>query len=77
MEANISYLCKVATFQKEVTYSEWCARNVTTFTLINLHFHLTLCIQVISKCVANSEDLDEMLHNAAFHQGLHYLLRQK
>ena len=26
---------------------------------------------------ANSEDPDEMLHNAAaFHQGLHYLLRQ-
>ena len=25
----------------------------------------------------NSEDPDEMLHNAAFHQGLHYLLRQK
>ena len=25
---------------------------------------------------ANSEDPDEMLHNAAFHQGLHCLLRQ-
>ena len=25
----------------------------------------------------NSEDLDEMLHNAAFHQGLHCLLRSK
>ena len=24
MEAIISYLCKVTTFQKEVTYSEWC-----------------------------------------------------
>ena len=27
--------------------------------------------------LANSEDPDEMLHNAAFHQGLQYLLRQK
>ena len=27
--------------------------------------------------MANGEDPDEMLHNAAFHQGLHYLLRQK
>ena len=26
--------------------------------------------------LANSEDPDEMLHNAAFHQGLHLLLRQ-
>ena len=26
---------------------------------------------------ANSEDLDGMQHNAAFHQGLHYLLRLK
>ena len=25
--------------------------------------------------LANSEDPDEMLHNAAFHQGLHCLLR--
>ena len=25
----------------------------------------------------NSEDHDEMLHNAAFHQGLHCLLRKK
>ena len=27
--------------------------------------------------MANGDDPDEMLHNAAFHQGLHYLLRQK
>ena len=27
--------------------------------------------------LANSEDLDEMQHNAAFHQGLHCLLRLK
>ena len=25
---------------------------------------------------ASTEDLDEMLHNVAFHQGLHCLLRQ-
>ena len=29
------------------------------------------------RTLANSEDPDEMLHNAAFHQGLHFLLRQK
>ena len=27
--------------------------------------------------LANSEDTDEMQHNAAFHQGLHCLLRLK
>ena len=27
--------------------------------------------------LANSEDPDEMQHSAAFHQGLHYLLRLK
>ena len=26
--------------------------------------------------MANGEDEDEMLHDAAFHQGLHYLLKQ-
>ena len=26
---------------------------------------------------ANSEDFEEMLHHATFHQGLHCLLRQK
>ena len=26
--------------------------------------------------LANSEDPDEMLHHAAYHQGLHCLLRQ-
>ena len=31
----------------------------------------TLCV------LANSEDLDEMQHHAAFHQGLHCLLRLK
>ena len=27
--------------------------------------------------LANREDLDDIRHNAAFHQGLHSLLRQK
>ena len=27
--------------------------------------------------LTNSEDPDEMQHNAAFHQGLHFLLRSK
>ena len=36
---------------------------------------LTLCIQETPKLVifANSEDPDEMQHNAAFHQGLNCL----
>ena len=29
------------------------------------------------RTLANSEDQDEMLHNAAFQQGHHCLLRQK
>ena len=29
------------------------------------------------RTLANSEYLDEMLHHATFHQGLHYLPRQK
>ena len=29
------------------------------------------------RTLAYSEDLDEMLHNASYHQGLHCLLRQK
>ena len=29
------------------------------------------------RTLANSEDPDEMPHHAAFHLGLHYLLRQK
>ena len=38
--------------------------------------YLTLCIVEIAKQVwwANSEDLDEMPHKAAFHLGLHCLL---
>ena len=36
--------------------------------MINLLYKVTL---------ANSKDSDEMLHNAAFHQCLHCLLRQK
>ena len=47
----------------------------------NLYNHhsrsLTLCILETPKCVtlANSADPDEMQHDAAFHQGLHCLLR--
>ena len=29
------------------------------------------------RTLANSADPDEMQHNAAFHQGLHFLLRSK
>ena len=32
---------------------------------------------LITDFAANTEDPDEMLHNAAFHQGLHCLLRKK
>ena len=31
---------------------------------------------VLLKSLANNEDPDEIMHNAAFHQGLHCLLRQ-
>ena len=41
--------------------------------------HLTHCTLVTPKLCTftNSEDPDEMPHNAAFHLGLHCLLRQK
>ena len=43
-----------------------------------IHF-LTLCIREnpSTGIMANSEDPDEMQHNAAFHQGLHCLRRLK
>ena len=40
MEAIISYLCKVATFQKEVTYSEWCIATNTSWPLFFVKTHL-------------------------------------
>ena len=33
-------------------------------------------VNPLTGTIANSEDPDEMQHNAAFHQGLHCLLRQ-
>ena len=41
------------------------------------YFVLTLCTRETPKrkFLQNSEDPDEMPNNAAFHQGLHYLLR--
>ena len=40
-------------------------------------YTLTLCILEPLKGYFDSEDPDEMQHNAAFHQGLHCLLRLK
>ena len=42
MEAIISYLCKVATFQKEVTYSEWCVATNTLRPLFFVKFNINL-----------------------------------
>ena len=47
MEAIISYLCKVAAFQKEVAYSEWCVATNTlppiyVFALNSLFLSLSL-----------------------------------
>ena len=33
MEAIISYLCKIATLQKELTYGEWCIATNTLWLL--------------------------------------------
>ena len=42
------------------------------------HKILSLCIlETITGTLANSEEPDEMQHNAAFHQGLHCFLRLK
>ena len=47
--------------------------RVLPFTLIQSG--QTLCILETHKTLANSEDPDEMQHNAAFHQDLHCLVR--
>ena len=39
--------------------------------------HLLYTGDLLTGNLANSVDQDEMQHNAAFHQGLHYLLRLK
>ena len=41
--------------------------------------HLNLCVLLTPESILwqNSPDLDEMLHDAAFHQDLHCLLRKK
>ena len=43
--------------------------------------HIYSCELILTLCIlstfANSEDPDDMLHNAAFHQGLHFLQRSK
>ena len=41
--------------------------------------YLALCIRgnLLTSTLANSEDPDEMQHNAAFHQGLHCLKGKK
>ena len=46
--------------------------NYTILTMLILFIRDT---SVIRGTLVNSDDLDEMLHNAAFHQGLHRLLR--
>ena len=43
----------------------------------NILLQVTLRILETCKQVANNEDPDEMQHNAAFHLGLHCLLRLK
>ena len=47
-------------------------------TLVNI-FKICHCLtlSILETSLANSEDPDEMQHNAAFHQGLHCLLRLK
>ena len=43
--------------------------NILKFDLLKTGNHFT-------GTFANNEDPDKMPHDAAFHQGLHYLLRQ-
>ena len=47
--------------------------NYTVLTMLILFIRDT---SVIRGLLVNSDDLDEMLHKAAFHQGLHCLLRE-
>ena len=41
MEAIIFYLCKVATFQKEVTYIEWCVATSDRLKQVLLYMYLS------------------------------------
>ena len=41
------------------------------------HFNPSYIGNSLTDTLANSEDPDEMQHNAAFHQGLHCLLLRK
>ena len=55
-----------------------CKLIFPVFNLISEYTPLALYILVTRKCIfANSEDPDVMPQNAAFHLGLHCLLRQK
>ena len=45
-------------------------------TIKQKHVHPLYTIESLMCTVANFEDPDEMPHKAAFHQGLHCLLRQ-
>ena len=47
--------------------------NTASAHLNLLHIVLNVCCDIVT----NSEDPDEMPWNAAFHQGLHCLLRQE
>ena len=51
------------------------ATNLQPLTFFSRHFHLTVWIRETTGTFTNSEDPNEMPHNAAFHQGLHCLLR--
>ena len=49
-------------------YSFWLFKNIFNHLYTNKN---------LNRYFTNSEDPDEMSHNAAFHQGLHCLLKQK
>ena len=62
---------KIAVEIKQNMFFKRNAYNVQPSQLIHIHRHNSF----YSGTFANSEDPDEMPHNAAFHQGIHSLFR--
>ena len=58
-----------------LSLSELAAGFLNNYTILTMLILFIRDTSVIRGTLVNSDDLDEMLHNAAFHQDLHRLLR--
>ena len=68
MEAIISYLCKIAILQKEVTYSEWCmaintfleAGQTQTVIARQIWINKSQVSRLIAKCRQTNDVTDRL-----------------